>query len=262
MSASWIGWWGRVRQGRGRCWVRGVLGLLVLVVLLCSCSESGSDSGRDIEHLKELSWREVHDEEVLELGVSKYFSEVGVMELLKNYLVNVPPTAEFISRFEITNSSAARRHLYSEAAAKPVLQNSFETVVLSQALSAVGSLTQSSGPQVLHDEFFQAFEECGRDSRWPDVELFELSNGKGYDLVPEVIEHNHEISYYEYQLLKHECARYAATYPNLDKSIRDELLAPQREHYARVVVDGILNQGIIVPKIYRDEWNELVKSGW
>ena len=57
-------------------------------------------------------------------------------------------------------------------------------------------------------------------------------------------------------------ARLAATYPGLDEATRDELLGPQREHYGRVVVDGLAaNPHIEVPARYRDEWDELVAKG-
>ncbi len=254
----------KVRKGLGHRWITGALGCIMVVVVLCSCTGSSSDSEQDIEHLKELGWSELlSGSGVEELGVSKYSREVGVIELLERYLINVPPTAEFISTFEIIKSRTVTLQFNSEAATENEMQRSFEAEVLSLALSAVGSLTQTTTPQQIHDAFFEVFEECGRNSRWPDIELFELSNGRGFDLVPEIVEASYEISPYEYQLLKHECARHAATYPNLDKSTRDELLAPQREHYATIIVDGILdNSRMIVPNRYREEWNELVASGW
>ena len=134
--------------------------------------------------------------------------------------------------------------------------------MLSQALSALESVPESSAPQELHDAFFEALEDCGRDSPWPDVELFEMSNGQGFDIWPDLIE-SFGMSYYEFQLLKHQCSRYAATYPSLDESTRDELLAPQRAHYARFVIDGSTDPpAVSVPGRYRDEWNELVETGW
>ena len=90
-----------------------------------------------------------------------------------------------------------------------------------------------------------------------------MGDGHGYDLVPDIIEPTFGLSYYEHLQLKHECARYAATYPGLDEAARDELLAPQREHYARAVVDGLAaSPQVEVPARYRDEWDELLAEGW
>ena len=229
-----------------------------------SVSAAGADATADTKDPTELSITELNEGPgVLELGVSKLLEEVGVMELLDSYVINVPPTAEFISDFELAKSQLASFYINEEAGADSEILGRFEAEVLYHALSATSSVSESSGSQVLHDAFFAVLEDCGRDSPWPRVELFVMGDGRGYDVLPDIVEPTFGLSYYEYQQLKHECARLAATYPTLDEATRDELLRPQREHYARVVLDGLAaNPHIEVPARYRDEWDELVAEGW
>ena len=53
------------------------------------------------------------------------------------------------------------------------------------------------------------------------------------------------------------------TYPSLDEALRDELLAPQRAHYARAVLEGLAaNPHVDVPERYRAEMDELRAGGW
>ena len=290
-------WRGRllpVRRACGRFRVACALWLLVVVsVGGCSGSpqrggtgtepqqaaqsaDSGGVSGQDpvatvdTKDPTELSYAEIHEGPgVLELGVSKLLEEVGVLELLDSYIINVPPTAEFISRFELAKSQLASFYMNEEAVADSEILSRFEANVLYHALSALSALSatssvqESSGSQVLHEAFFAVLEDCGRDSPWPEVELFVMSDGRGYDVFPEIVEPTFGLSYFEYQQLKHECARHAATYPTLDEATRDELLRPQRAHYARVVLDGLAaNPHIEVPARYRDEVDDLLATGW
>ena len=293
LAGRWRGRLLRARRGVGGGWVAGVLWLLVGAVSLGACSGSqqhgddavaqpqqatqptaaggvsaqGPDAAVDADRdPTELTITELNiGPGVLELGVSKLLEEVGVMELLDSYVINVPPTAAFISDFEMAKAMHATDYINAEAGAEGDILRRFENEVLYHALSAISSssVPESSGSQVLHDAFFAALEDCGRDSSWPEVELFVMGDGRGYDVLPDSVEPTFGLSYYEYQQLKHECARHAATYPTLDEATRDELLRPQREHYARLVLDGLAaNPHIEVPAKYRDEVDELHTAGW
>ena len=279
-------------QGVGQYWAAGALWLLVVVSLgACSGSQQrGNDAGTPAQQTaqpavsggepaqnseqvagatkdpRELSITELNDGPgVMELGVSKQLEEVGVLEFLESYIINVPPTAAFISDFEMAKAMAASHYINADARADGDILRRFEKQVLYHALSAISfsSVPQSSASRVLHEAFFEALEDCGRASSWPEVELFVMGDGRGYDVLPESVEPTFGLSYYEYQQLKHECARYAATHPSLDVATRDELLGPQREHSARAVIDGLAaNPHIEVPARYRAEMDELLASGW
>ena len=261
----------------GGCWV----GVVLLVVSLCGCSGSQPEQGaqqvvpgdlvQDSEEAagaagdpRELSITELNEGPgVLELGASKLLAEVGVLELLDGYIINVPPTAAFISNFERAKSMQASHYINADAGAEGEILHAFENEVLYHAGAATSSIPESGGSRVLHDMFFGALEECGRASRWPEVELFVLHEGRGYDVLPDIVEPTLGLSYYEYQQLKHQCARYAATYPGLDETVRDEFLGPQRQHYAHAVVEGLAaNPHIEVPERYRGEFDELLREGW
>ena len=218
-----------------------------------------------MEDPRDLSVRELQDGAgVLELGVSRLLEEVGVLELLEGYIINVPPTAAFISNFGRAKAMLASYYMSADMGTEGEVLHGFETEVLYHAGGAVDSMPEGAWSQVLHEEFFGALEQCGRRSRWPDVELFIIGDGRGYDaVVSELVEPTFGLSYFEYLELRHECARYAATYPGLDGALRDQLLQAQREHYARVVVEGLAaNPGVEVPERYRAEWDRLLTEGW
>ena len=214
--------------------------------------------------LRELSLTELNDGRgVLVLGVSKLLEDVGVLELLESYIINIPPTAEFLSDFELAKAQLASHYMNLDAGDAGDIVGRFEAEVLYQTLAAGSSLTEDRASAVLHDAFFEALADCGRNSRWPDVELFVIGDGRGYDMHPDFIEPTFAMSHYEFQTLKHECARHAATYPSLDEALRDELLAPQRKHYGQAVLEGLAdNPAVEVPARYRAELNELKASGW
>lgn len=197
------------------------------------------------------------------LGASRYLREVGVIEFLDSYIINMPPSAEFISATDLIRSGVAADDFYSEIGASGGAVHLFENRLRQAAGWAIQSVPETGGFQVLHDAFFEVLERCGQDSPWPDVELFEMHDGFGYDLTPGRIE-AFGLSSYEYLELRHACARYAATYPTPDPATRDELLGPQREHFARVIVDRLDNElpVVEVPPEYQDEIDDLRVGGW
>lgn len=237
----------QARGGAGGSCASGGLWLVMVVVLLGGCSESsrpsegagqqpqqttrqpeaegaaarGSDEAAGaVADPRELSITELNDGPgVLELGVSELLGEVGVLEFLEGYVINVPPTAEFISRFEVAKAQLASHYMHLDAGDAGDIVGRFEANVLYHSLAGLSSLSEVGGSEVLHEEFFAVLEECGRESRWPDVELFVMAYGQGYDIVPDDVEPMFGLSYFEYQQLKHECARYAATYPGLDEAV-------------------------------------------
>ena len=150
----------------------------------------------------------------------------------------MPPTAEFISGAALINSGIANRYFHADAGTEGETQRLFENRLLQAANRAIRSVPPSESIEVLHDAFFEALEECGRDSLWPDVVLFVRHSGRGYDARFDLVEPNPGLSYYEFSELRHECAMYAVTYPTLDSAVRDELLVPQRAFFAQEVLKG------------------------
>lgn len=82
------------------------------------------------------------------------------------------------------------------------------------------------GSGMLHDAEHEALDQCAADAGWPGVRLYDV--------------HNDDIERYDREFglmlemfldLRHECSKYAATYPTLDPAVRDELLTKRRNHY-------------------------------
>lgn len=214
---------------------------------------------------RRLSFSELNDGPgSQELGTSKLLREIGAMALLDSYIINIPSSAEFIAKWDANKASVS---IYAHSDTEDINSKTlraFESSVLRSAQSAMRSLRGTHSPPLLHDAFFEVLEACGRASAWPQVELFEMHQDRGYDIDPGLIEPTFGLTYFEYQQLRHQCARYAATYPTLEPTVRDELLAPQRSHYAHVILDRLDNEVPLVkiPDRYRDEVDDLRANGW
>ena len=224
--------------------------------------ERAAESADDIRELSRLEL--IEGPAAQELGVSKLLRRVGVLDLLENYLINIPPSADFLLRSELFVSATANRHFYADADAVDKAMFAFENRMRNSGWAAAGSMPDATSSSVLDEAFFEAFERCGRESAWPDVELYELHDGRVFDVLPERVEPEFGISQFDYLQLRHECARYAATYPTLDPEVRDRLLAPQRAHFARVILDRLDNELPLVeiPPEYQDEIDDLRANGW
>ena len=197
------------------------------------------------------------------LGVARLLREVGVFELLGSYIVNVPAGAYFLPNFELQAAVSAAWITRDDADDAARVVRDFERRVLIAADgTALNRLPPPADFDILHDVFFEALEQCGRDSPWPDVKLFNKKGNGAGDVLH--ISADHGISFFEYKELLHVCGRYAAPYPTLDEAVRDELLAPQRAHFACEILFLLDNRGplVEVPPRYQDELDGLRRDGW
>ena len=206
----------------------------------------------------------IHGPGSQEFGASKLLREVGVVEMLRDYIINVPPSAEFIAGAEATMASLSTYEFYVGADADGKVMEYFESSMLRFARHAMDTLPFAAASQTLHDAFFEVLEACGRASAWPEVELFEMHNGRGYDIMEHLIEPTFGLTFFEYEQLRHQCARYAATYPTLDPEVRDKLLKSQREHFAEVILRRLDDELPVVeiPPRYQAEIDDLRANGW
>ncbi|WP_419838613.1 hypothetical protein [Candidatus Poriferisodalis sp.] len=197
-----------------------------------------------------------------ELGASKLLREFGVIEMLNSYVINIPSTAVSIAGWEVNKAQVSNFYYFADADADGEILDHFESSVLRFADHAMTSLPEAD--PMLHDAFFEVLEACGRASDWPDVELFVLHQGRSGDIMSHLIEPTFGLTYFEYQQLRHQCARYAATYPTMDPVVRDKRLKPQREHFAEVILDRLDNELplVEVPPEYQDEIDGLRANGW
>ena len=99
------------------------------------------------------------------------------------------------------------------------------------------------GSGVLHDALYEAVDDCAAEAGWPGVQLYDVSQELG-----EQYERDYGLTLEMFLDLRHECSKYAATYPTLDPGYRDELLAKRRAHYMKVGRDWIAaNPELVVP---------------
>ncbi len=214
--------------------------------------------------LNDLNRRELRDgPSVQHLGVARMLRNVGVMELLGSYIVNIPRGAFFLPNFELQAAISASRITHGDASAEVRLLWEFEREMLSIVRNA--ELFWSPAPtevDLLHEAFFEAFEQCGRDSPWPDAKMADREGNSADDVL--YLDPDWSISLYEYRELLHICGRYAATYPTLEPDIRDELLLPQRTHFGQKILNRLNDDrwSLDVPQKYQAEIEDLRTNGW
>ena len=273
-------------RARGCAVTRVVVLLLVAAGALAGCSggggaygealslaaeESGASPALDgIEDIDaglnpyELSYKELRDGPAVRyLGMARLLEEVGVIELLGSYIVNVPNGAYFLPNFELQAAMSASRRSHDGVAEEARALRDFElTVLVAVDGDALNRLHLAHEPVRLHEAFFEVFEQCGRDSPWPEVEMAERVGNSAGDVL--FRDPSLRITDFEYRELLHVCGRYAATYPTLDPVVRDELLAPQRAYFATELLDRLDDELPVVeiPAKYQAEVDDLRRNGW
>ncbi len=105
---------------------------------------------------------------------------------------------------------------------------------------------------MLYDAEIEAMDECAADAGWPGVQLYDVSQDMG-----EQYERDFGLTLEMFLDLRHECAKYAATYPTLDPEYRDELLAKRRAHYVEIAREWMAaNPDWVVPIEYHEGANQ------
>ena len=222
------------------------------------------DVGASGAGLHDLNRQELRDGPAVQrLGVARLLGDLGVMEMLDSYIVNIPTGAYFLHNFEIHAAMSASRIMGDRADDEARIVRDFEqTVLIALDGDALNRRPAPTGADRLHDAFFEVFEQCGRDSPWPEVKMADREGNAAGDVL--YLDPALGISMYEYRELLHVCGRYAATYPTLDPEVRDELLASQRAYFAQGVLDRLDNELPVVeiPARYQAEVDDLRANGW
>lgn len=244
------------------------------------------DAGRELE-AEPVDPRELSRAGLFESGPArqqlsgfKFLRENDVFEYLESYVIDVPPAASFVPGTGLNMTISGLLHDLETGDSDNAQVLRFEIEVLHEALhEALGAIEDRmrSTPSsqrlgTLDEAFFDALEACGHDAAGPDMQLFVLRDGIAWDpqydgvIVQNALQRDyiHGLSYYEYLELLHNCARQAATYPTLDPAARDELLNPQRTHYATAILRYIEDQipPAEIPESYREEIEDLRENGW
>lgn len=278
-------------EGKPRCsrkpLPRSVACLMALGVLLSGCtgssgaSDSGGipvpdlsidglvpepmadSSGEALRDPRNMTYRKLIDgPEVQELDAVQLFRDVGVIEFLRDYIVNIPMSASFVAEYEASRARDSINYVPVDGETDAISE--FEKRMLVWTSSVHLLAWTERGPDELHRAFLEALENCGRASPWPDVELVSVEGGRAGEVLPDIIESTLGLSYFEFQQVKHRCVRYAASYPTLDPELSGELLAPQRAHFAREILDRLDNELPLVeiPPEYQAEIDDMRQNGW
>ncbi|MXX41892.1 MAG: hypothetical protein F4Z53_02445 [Acidimicrobiales bacterium] len=210
-----------------------------------------------------MTYRKLIDgPEVQELDAVQLFRDVGVIEFLRDYIVNIPMSASFVAEYEASRARDSINYVPVDGETDAISE--FEKRMLVWTSSVHLLAWTERGPDELHRAFLEALENCGRASPWPDVELVSVEGGRAGEVLPDIIESTLGLSYFEFQQVKHRCVRYAASYPTLDPELSGELLAPQRAHFAREILDRLDNELPLVeiPPEYQAEIDDMRQNGW
>jgi hypothetical protein len=117
----------------------------------------------------------------------------------------------------------------------------------------------SDAHKELWDAFYRSLDLCVERSAWPEVKLYEiLSDGyvSGSYRQFESAQQLYGMTLDEYIDFEHECHKFAASYPSLDREYRDELLNTRRDYYLEVLRLWMRdNPEMVVPMTYEQSVN-------
>ena len=115
----------------------------------------------------------------------------------------------------------------------------------------------ASAVDALYHALYDSLDLCAERSRWPDGELYLFEDG-GYFPVwsPQEEADSLGIALDEYLDFRHECYKFAASYPSLNPGYRDELLQTRRDHYLEILRLWIRDHPeMVVPMTYEQSVN-------
>ena len=176
--------------------------------------------------------------------------ELGLQELVEN---EIAISSLWVARYRTVDDMDRDLGNPFEGSGHERERNYFEFLFGFKMWDASESLPPdvSNHGGVLHDAEEAAMDQCAADAGYPGVQV--------YDVSPDVVEQYERdfgLTLEMFLDLRHECGKYAATYPTLDPVYRDELLAKRRAHYMAVVRDWMAaNPDLVVPIEYHEGAN-------
>ena len=109
----------------------------------------------------------------------------------------------------------------------------------------------------LFDVFYASLDLCAERSEYPDIKLYLEDDGEYYPVWPEEEAQRHSITVDEFLDLRHECHKFAASYPVLDPEHRDELLKIRSGYYLEILRLWMAdNPELVVPLDYENSVNQ------
>ena len=162
--------------------------------------------------------------------------ELGIDRMIVEHRTRVWAQFRSLSKWD-EHLAERNRYLNYEAIGHERERLHFERNLMLVFDAAYDDLPSDLGFGGLLDQAFEgAMDECARARGWPSVQLYGVSNTD-----VEQYEADLGLPLGEFLDLRHECAKVAASYPTLDRAVRDELLDRLRDHY-RVAVYEYLRE--------------------
>ena len=91
---------------------------------------------------------------------------------------------------------------------------------------------------ILRQAFYDSLDLCSVRDEWPDFPLYLFENDRYYSTSEDQYESflaRSRMTADEFLDLRHECYKFAASYPALDRDYRDELMQTRRDYYLEVL---------------------------
>ena len=266
-SSCHVGMHRRVcRSIAGASLTRAVLGVWVCLVVLgggvMGCSDDdGSDSGAS--ESSGDSWVERASEQRSDgsgLFAGYTEDEIGTEILVDDRIAARHILARYRTSEDADLASAAKNDLSSMS---PEARDRayFEQAVRLLFLGADDAMPVevSDADQELWDAFYRSLDLCVERSEWPEARLYKVvSEGyvSGSYEQRESAQQLYGMIQDEYIDFQHECHKFAASYPALDREYRDELLRIRRDYYLEVLRLWMRdNPEMVVPMTYEQSVN-------
>ena len=245
-----------MRRVIGQLHLRSVLTVLMVGVLVVSCSGAGSDETLEADgvdfpaiDLTDPEYVRVRELLVQEIGIEKVRR---VEELIASHVHSIFPYSKYRTHVAQTAELERRsRELYdlSDDERQGVRQDVLVEIVLSEANGTRrGAIARGSGQ--LHDAYSAGLEECARTHGIASVEdMMRQSDEEMSSLLREpqgevyrrwVVDyegHAESLGFTRDELLdvRQSCSRYAAGLPTLDAAAREHLFGLLHQHYLKAV---------------------------
>lgn len=201
-----------------------------LLLLVAGCAESLDNDAADLNAAESVSSHATFsgytDQEIgTDYLVDSYFASKGSMSLTR-----------YRTDEEYLEASVAddRDSLDAEDRDRARFEQTVKLLLF--AAGEVMPPAVESASYALRDAFYESLDLCAVRSQWPDVELYRYEDGEYFPAwSPQEEADRLGVSLDEYLDFRHECNKFAASYPSLESKHRDELLKTRREYYLEVL---------------------------
>ena len=245
---------------------RALLGVWVCLLVLgfgvVACSDdSVSDSGASEssgESWVERASEQRNDGSGLFAGYTE--DEIGTEILVDEKLARRHIRARYRTSEDAHLAAAAANDLSSmspEARDRAYFEQAVRLLFLG-ADDAMPAEVSDASDELWH-AFYRSLDLCIARSNLPEIELYRLEEGLYYSMSAFQFESamdRYGLTLDELLDIRHECHKFAALYPALDREYRDELLRIRRDYYLEVLRLWMRdNPEMVVPMTYEQSVN-------